>query len=272
MGFLFVDRIDALDERDARGQLDLLPDQAALPPWLILEAVGQLAAWIAMQRTDFQQRPVAALVGEVQLSPEAWCDRAEGPVALAATLERIDGRAILYSGSASCAGRTIARLARCVGPLLPVALFDDPDAVRQRLQLLRGGGGTGRRQLPPTFPAAGEVRIAPDGARHGCLRVPDAAPYFADHFPRRPVFPATLLAAVLDSLAAPTAATALGVAAARAVAVHDYKVRAFSEPGCELAVAAEPDAVRDGVARVRISATMDGKRTASGVFGYRVAP
>lgn len=272
MGFLFVDRIEALDERGARGQLDLLPTQAALPPWLILEAVGQLAAWIAMARTDFTTRPVAALVGEVQLSESAWCERAEGPVELAATLERIDGRAILYSGSAACEGRPIARLSRCVGPLLPVALFDDPDAVRRRLEVLRSGGSATRRQLPPTFPAPTDIRVGADGARHARLRVPAEAPYFADHFPLRPVFPATLLAAVLDSLAAPAAAAALGGTGARAVLVHDYKVRAFSEPGCELEVTAEPEAVADGVATVRVSAALDGKRNASGRFGYRVVP
>ena len=272
MGFLFVDRIDALDERGARGQLDLLPAQMALPPWLILEAVGQLAAWIAMVRTDFASRPVAALVGEVQLAESAWCERAEGPVELVATLERIDGRAILYSGTARCEGRLIAQLSRCVGPLLPVALFDDPDAVRQRLQVLRSGGNPAQREPPPTFPAASDVRIEADGARRGRLRVPEQAPYFADHFPLRPVFPATLLAAVLDALAAPAAAAALGGAAARTVSVHDYKVRAFSEPGRELEVAAEPEAVVDGLAMVRVSAATDGKRTASGRFGYRVTP
>ncbi|MFN8641465.1 MAG: hypothetical protein U0802_07345 [Candidatus Binatia bacterium] len=272
MGFLFVDRIDALDARGARGQLDLLPAQAALPPWLILEAVGQLAAWIAMERTAFVARPVAALVGEVELDPSAWCERAAGPVVLEATLERIDGRAILYSGSAACAGREIARLARCVGPLLPVALFDDPEAVRRRLQALRRGEHAPRREPAPAFPVATDLRIDAAGGRHARLRVPADAPYFADHFPLRPVFPATLLAAVLDSLAAPAAAAALGVASARATSVHDYKVRAFSEPGRELAVSAEPEAVADGVATVRVSAATDGKRTAGGRFGYRVAP
>jgi 3-hydroxymyristoyl/3-hydroxydecanoyl-(acyl carrier protein) dehydratase len=156
--------------------------------------------------------------------------------------------------------------------LLPVALFDDPDAVRARLQVLRSGSSAVRRELPPTFPVATDVRVGTDGSRRARLHVPTAAPYFADHFPRRPVFPATLLAAALDELAAPAAAAALGAAAARTATLHDYKVRAFSEPGCELEMVAEPEAVVDGIASVHVSAALDGKRTASGRFGYRVAP
>ncbi|HSQ01188.1 MAG TPA: hypothetical protein VL049_28545 [Candidatus Dormibacteraeota bacterium] len=270
MGFLFVDRIEALDEHGARGHLDLMPGEAALPPWLILEAVGQLAAWIAMARTNFLSRPVAALVGEALLDCSAWCDRADGPVELTAQLERIDGRAVLYTGTASCGGRVIASLSRCVGPLLPVALFDDPEAMRERLGVLRHGGGPVRRLPPPAFPVATAITVDAAGARHAHLRVPDAAPYFADHFPRRPVFPATLLAAVLDALAAPAATAALG-GAAHVVAVRDYKVRAFSEPGSALDIVAEPQAVRDGVVSVRVGATTDGKRTATGRFDYRVA-
>jgi 3-hydroxymyristoyl/3-hydroxydecanoyl-(acyl carrier protein) dehydratase len=271
MGFLFVDRIDALDEHRARGHLDLRPGHAALPPWLVLEAVGQLAAWVAMARTNFASRPVAALVGEARLGATAWRETGGGSVELTVHLERLDGRAVLYSGAAVCGDREIASLTRCVGPLLPIALFDDPEVVRQRLATLRSGGGA-PRDVPASFPPALELTVDADGVRRARLRVPDEAPYFADHFPRRRVFPATLLAAALDALAAPAAEAALGAGPARATMLRDYKVRAFSEPGQVLDIVAEPEGVADGVATVRISAAMDGKRTASGRFDYRVGP
>ena len=270
MGFLFVDRIEALDEHRARGHLDLAPGEAALPPWLVLEAVGQLAAWMAMARSDFQSRPVAALVGEALLDESAWKSHDGEPVELTAQLERIDGRAILYTGAAHCGGRVVASLSRCVGPLLPVALFDDPEAVRARFAALRSGGGAPRHAPAPAFPVATAITVDASGARRAELRVPQTAPYFADHFPLRPVFPATLLAAALDALATPVAAAALGARTARAISVNDYKVRAFSEPGSTLAIFAEPLTVADGVAAVRVGATTDGKRTATGRFDYRV--
>jgi hypothetical protein len=73
MGFSFVDRLIAIDADRAHGQLRCPDADAPMPPWLVIEAVGQLAAWIAMARTDFSRRPVAALVGEIRLSG-AWRD------------------------------------------------------------------------------------------------------------------------------------------------------------------------------------------------------
>jgi 3-hydroxymyristoyl/3-hydroxydecanoyl-(acyl carrier protein) dehydratase len=271
MGFLFVDRIDALDERGASGQLDMLPGRVAPPHWLILEAVGQLAGWVATARTDFAHRAVAAMIGEVALGDSPWCAGGRGPVQLTAKLERIDSRAILYSGTASCEGREIARLARCVGPLLPLALFDDPEVVRQRLAVLRAGGGPPRNALLASWPTLTTVATADRDSRQATLQVPLEAPYFADHFPRRPVFPASLLAAALDALAAPLAGTALGATVARVVAVRELKVRAFSEPGTQLVIAAAVEAMSDGRAAVRISAETDGRKTASGWLDYRVA-
>jgi hypothetical protein len=61
MGFLFIDEINAIDAGRAEGRLRRPEGAPPLPPWLVIEAVGQLAAWIAMQRTDFSKRPVAAL-------------------------------------------------------------------------------------------------------------------------------------------------------------------------------------------------------------------
>lgn len=271
MGFLFVDRIEALDGHGARGTFDLAAGDGALPPWLVLEAVGQLAAWVAMARTDFLSRPVAALIGDAVLDPSVWCARAAGPLLLAAELERIDSRAILYHGTARCGGRVIAELSRCVGPLLPLALFDDPERVRARLAALRGGG-TAMRHEPAPLPAADAVEVDASGVRRTRLVVPATAPYFPEHFPRRPVFPASLLAATLDRLAAPAAAAVLGGVAAHTVAVHDYKVRAFSEPGSTLELSAEPQAAVGGLASIRVQASAAGKRTASGRFDYRVAP
>lgn len=267
MSFLFVDSIEALDERAARGRLQLWAGPSGPPSWLIIEAIGQLAAWIAMVRTEFVSRPVAALAGEVMLDPTPRIDAT--PVELEAHIERFDGRAILYRGSATIHGHTVGRVARCVGPLLPMELFDDPEAVRRRLAALRDGVAPTRAE-PPGPPPLEALTI--DGTRRAArLHVPADAPYFADHFPRRPVFPATLLAAALDTLAAPTARAALGGdTAVQLGVVHDLKVRAFSEPGQELMLGAESEAPADGVVTVRVHAASGGKRSATARFDYRV--
>jgi 3-hydroxymyristoyl/3-hydroxydecanoyl-(acyl carrier protein) dehydratase len=270
MSFLFVDQITAIDSDRASGRLRRAGG-AALPPWLIVEAVGQLAAWIAMRRSDFTRRPVAALVGDIRLSGE----EARGDIELEARIERLDARAILYAGAARCAGGEIAALARCVGPLLPMELFDDPAVVRARFEALHSGSAAAAGAL------AGDV-LHPDlspielGAESvsSQLQVPASAPFFADHFPRRPVYPASLLAAALSQIAAPLAAQLLDVApgGARTAGLSDYKVRSFSLPGQRLELTGELRSAREDAVGIRVCASAEGKRVASGVLEYRVAP
>jgi 3-hydroxymyristoyl/3-hydroxydecanoyl-(acyl carrier protein) dehydratase len=274
MSFLFVDRIDALDADAARGQLDLAPGTRVVPPWLMIEAIGQLAGWIAMQRTDFRSRPVAALVADARLGDAADGASAVGPVTLAAHIERFDGRAVLYSGTAHCAAGLIAELRRSVGPLLPLELFDDPEVMRRRLAELRAGTAPPRADTVLPRGMLSGVEPLAGGGRRARLEVPVAAPYFADHFPRRAVYPASLLADAQSQLGLAVAATAVGVDSARlrVAALRNFKVRAFSEPGQVLTLHAEPDGVRDGVAAVHISAEVSGKRIASGALDYRARP
>jgi len=274
MSFLFVDRIDALDAETARGQLDVPPGMPGVPPWLVIEAIGQLASWVAIHRTEFRSRPVAALVGDARLGEAGDRRTAAGPVDLAVRIERFDGRAVLYSGTARSAAGLIADLRRSVGPLLPLELFDDPEAMRQRLAELRAGTAPPRPfgALPRGTLSA--VETLAGGATRAELHVPEAAPFFADHFPRRAVYPASLLADAQSQLGLGVAAgvLALDPRRLRISALRDFKVRAFSEPGQTLTLFAEP-AGRDGeTATVRIRAEADGKRVASGALDYRPAP
>jgi 3-hydroxymyristoyl/3-hydroxydecanoyl-(acyl carrier protein) dehydratase len=269
MGFVFVDRINAIDSDRARGELRRAAGAPPIPPWLVIEAVGQLAAWITMVRTDFVSRPVAALVGEIRIGVADVC----GAVDLEARIDRLDGRAMLYSGAARVGDTEVAVLARCVGPLLPMELFDDPAAVRERADLLRGGRlperASGDDELPRAQLAAVELQAESARAR---LHVPESAPFFADHFPRRPVYPATLLADAQNQLALPLAARALGVAEdrLRPARVSDFKVRSFSPPGQVLELAAESRPMQNGCAVVAVTASAEGKRVASGTFDYRI--
>ncbi|MDX2170436.1 MAG: hypothetical protein SF182_25415 [Deltaproteobacteria bacterium] len=273
MSFLFVDRIDALDADTARGQFDLRQSDDPLPAWLVIEAIGQLAGWIAMRRTDFRSRPVAALVADLWIGDNGACARG-GLLTLEARIERLDSRAILYSGRAHCGETMVAELHRSVGPLLPLELFDDPEVMRQRCAALCAGGAPRRERGRLPRGVLGAVEPLQDGVRRAALSVPTDAPFFADHFPRRAVYPATLLADAQGQLAAGVAAQMLGVdATAVAIAgLRDFKVRAFSEPGQHLWLEAAPEACDDAIARVRVRAEAEGKRVASGVLLFRAAP
>jgi len=77
--------------------------------------------------------------------------------------------------------------------MVAVEAFDDPQCLRERFVLLSGtGAAPGAFAGLPALdlqPLAGE----PGHLARAILRVPQAATFFADHFPRRPVFPGTLL-------------------------------------------------------------------------------
>ena len=82
------------------------------------------------------------------------------------------------------------------------------------------------------------------------LTVPTQAPFFADHFPRRPVFPATLLLDAQIRLAMQLAAPG-----SKPVRMTHVKMRSFIAPGQVLRI----EARRSDPQRLRLSADTDGK-------------
>jgi 3-hydroxymyristoyl/3-hydroxydecanoyl-(acyl carrier protein) dehydratase len=232
--FSFVDRITSLENgRRIRGRYTIPADVRSFPLALVGEAVGQLAAWAAMAATDFQQRPVAGLAGRIELQREV------GPgqmLDLEANLEHVDVDSVQYCGTAHVAGALVVRLTDCVGPMMPIADFDAPEALRGRFEALRGpGAGTaGFPDLPPlslerTGGISGQSVTAD-------FHVPSEAPLFGDHFPRRPVFPGSLLMYVHLQLAAALAKELPQPdhAAWAPATIQDMKLRSFIAPGAHL--------------------------------------
>src|SRR5207247_6157894 len=95
--------------------------------------------------------------------------------------------------SATIGGALVVELADCLGPMLPAAEFDAPATLAERLALLRGPGAPPERFRGVDAPAMVAGESVPGESLTATLQVPAAAPFFEDHFPRRAVFPATLL-------------------------------------------------------------------------------
>jgi 3-hydroxymyristoyl/3-hydroxydecanoyl-(acyl carrier protein) dehydratase len=228
--FAFVDRITAFEPgRRARAVFAVPSAIERFPACLVAEAVGQLAAWVAMDAIEFRGRPVAALANETRFHAEI---RPGDMIELAVEIEQCDDEAVAYAGTAHVGDRLAIELVDCLGPMLPVADFDDPSALAARLELLRGAGAAPGR-FGGVAPA--QVEPIPDEPGAAWLQVPDDAPFFGDHFPRRPVFPATLM---LDALIVHAMRSALpGHVPAKLTHV---KVRSFTEPGTRLRIEATP--------------------------------
>jgi 3-hydroxymyristoyl/3-hydroxydecanoyl-(acyl carrier protein) dehydratase len=198
--FSFVDRIRPIQSRHpVRGSYAIPSSIDCFPMSLVAEAVGQLAAWAAMASLEFRCRPVAGLAGTIELLSPV---RPGQTLELSTELETLDTEAVAYGGAAEADGVPVLKLQHCLGPMVRADEFDEPQALRDRYGLLVGGGARAGafRAVPRVVaePADGE----PGASLSGELRVPEEAPFFLDHFPRRPVFPGSLLIQAKLELAA----------------------------------------------------------------------
>jgi len=261
--FSFVDRITALEDgRRARGHFAIPAGLPAFSTCLVAEAVGQLAAWVAMAQADFQRRPVAALSGETRIVGEA----APGEILdLGVEIESCDADAVVYGGWARVADTPVLELRWCVGPMLPLVDFDAPEALRGDFETLCGPGKPPSRFPGITAPDLALIDRIPGQRLRAALNVPVSAPFFGDHFPRRPVFPATLLLDAQIRLAVRLAGETLPPGQRlRPARVADVKMRSFILPGQAVEIETVMRSATDGAAELTLAATVEGKRVATG--------
>lgn len=261
--FSFVDRITKVEPGvRARAMFDVPADIAGFPSCLVAEAVGQLAAWVAMSKIDFRGRPVAALATETIFHR----DVAPGSrLELAVEIESCDDEAVAYGGFAEVDGEKTIELKDCLGPMLPVQDFDSPDAMRERYRLLCGEGAPAGRFRGIATPQLVALDSAP-GSLRAKLSVPQAAPFFADHFPRRAVFPATLLLDSQIRLAMDLARKTIDAKSGTKLVprrMSNVKVRSFIVPGQEVELAAEMASTQEASGTARLSAATDGRSVAT---------
>jgi 3-hydroxymyristoyl/3-hydroxydecanoyl-(acyl carrier protein) dehydratase len=262
--FTFVDRItDVAPGTRVRGTFHIPAGIREFPAALVAEAVGQLAAWASMAHLRFQRRPVAGLARETRFLGVV---RPGDTLELAAELESCTNDDVAYAGSAAVDGKPVIALDQCLGPMLPVEEFDAPEALRRDYEVLCGAGAPADRFAGlPEFEVKCTESI-PGERIKATLRVPESAAFFQDHFPRRPVFPATLLLDNQIRLALRLAREAMALpesAHLAAARVLDVKVRTFISPGQVLEIAAERVAVESGPLTARLSARANGKPVAA---------
>lgn len=255
--FSFVDRLLS-DEvgRHVRGVYHVPAHLEAFPTTLVTEAIGQLAAWSAMAATGFEVRPVAGIAGRVEFSGGV---RPGDCLVLEAHLGKADREAVSYDGFARVGETTVVRLLDTLGPMVPMADFDDPAAVRARYERLCGEGA----ELH-VFDGVPEMAVVPgEGVpgewAEGQFQVPESAPFFGDHFPRRPVFPGTLLMQQKLAFARRLVNGGSDEAGWEIATASDVKLRSFMPPGECLEVKAEVESRDEALVRAIVT-TRKGKR------------
>jgi 3-hydroxymyristoyl/3-hydroxydecanoyl-(acyl carrier protein) dehydratase len=260
--FSFVDRITRLElGTRAEGCYAVPAGLARFPSCLAVEAVGQLAAWASMSQLDFRVRPVAGIAAEARFFNEATPGET---LDLEVELESCNEEAVAYSGWARMNGAEIVELKHSLGPMLPMEDFDSAEDVRARFEVLRGPGARiGRFQgvVAPRIVVTDQVR---GESLRADMHVPASAPLFADHFPRRPVFPATLLLDTQIELGLQLASEAPGAERLlKPARVTDVKMRAFIPPGETVELRIEMSSQATDAAECSLAARLRGKLAGS---------
>ena len=210
----------------------------SFPASLMAEAVGQLAAWSAMAQLDFAFRPVAGLASEARYRrsprPGRRCSSGRHRAL------RSRGRGLQRHGRC-IDGQLALELVDSVGPMLPMEEFDAPDAVRADFHTLLDAGAAPGRFGGVPLPEL-QIEVQSDARRAAARHAAGArsqrwTPYFDDHFPRRPVFPGTLLIDALAGLSVQLARKRCPRPAADALMPtrsRNVKIRSFTAPGATL--------------------------------------
>ena len=283
--FHFVDQILELDPgRHALGVKHVTPGDTFMRPTaggepallscIIGEALGQLGAWNVMAAKDFSMRPVAGVVGGVVITGEATVG---DTVLLDTTIDSVTDDAVFYHAVASVDGTEVLRLENTLGPLLPMEQFNDPEELRERLARIHRPGTPTEAPQPDGNPAVpfdvsfDEILSLETGQEAtATLRVSGRQAFFADHFPKKPVLPLSLLLESLLDLGQKLLVED-GGAGFVPTGVRKVKMSRFVEPGSSLVAKIRVVERSAENALLKFRCEVDGGRVCVGEAEYSTA-
>lgn len=292
MNFLFVDRIyEFTPSHSAKGikhvtasdpYLQKAPheERLILPACIIGEALGQLTAWIVMQACDFKQRPVAGIVDEVKIERQVCVGET---LCLHTEIEKLDDQGVLYNSYATVCDEKVFSLQHSMGPLLPMETFIDPNKAIEQFSMIHRLGIPSLPALKMPFANKGVYRSnAPLHENRGCFfdhilaftdkgaqavkNISLLAPFFEDHFPRKPVFPLTLLLQGKLELADLFLQHLLGKEKARhfrPVSLRKIRIKQFIAPGDSLMITLALKETKDHFYRFELKTYLEEKAICS---------
>lgn len=248
---------------------------ALFGPYLVLEALAQVAGWLIATSTGFTRRGLPLSIRSIRLtSPVQVGDT----VLLEAKIVAWRDESALVRGRASVDGRPLAEIEEGLCVLIPAERLEDPEQTKATFSLLLSGRGAdspgvpaggwsgtagtieGARATPTEFDQIEKPR---EGRRaRAILDVGMAEGYFRDHFPCLPIMPGALQLQAMVELARPlaNAEPSPRLALKR---LTEVKFRRFVRPGDRLVLEAEALSLTSKRAIIGVEGLVEGKRVAS---------
>ena len=265
--FSFVDRIISIeDSGKIRGIFKIPEHLEFFPKSLVAEAIGQLAAWHAMSSINFAYRPVAAIARKIIYHDEVFPGE---KLDLFATIESFNLMSVSYSGVALAGKRLLLELNDCLGAMLPQEEFDSPNNVEQHFKLLETIGAKEERLARVPYVLPTNLDSDSKGNIYAILNIPVKADFFADHFPSKNVFPATLLIEALTWMVASQINCNEGNNEGlkmKISSIRMVKVRSWIEPGDQVMLRVEGLTTDYNPKQLKLSANLGGKLVASALL------
>lgn len=222
MPFLFVDRLlevvpgtRAVGVKNVSlselGLVELTPGCPLLPQSHTAEAIAHCISWLVIASLEFRIKPVALKTGT--MSFEGWA-RPGDQLRLEAEIHAMGEEGALCSGRALIDGRLIATLDNGICAYVPIEALDDEALVRARYRFLCGEepdpdavwNADGLEERWPfvaghlwPYPMVERVVAWEPGSRLVAVKaVTRTDAMLADHFPKRPVLPGTIMTDALS--------------------------------------------------------------------------
>lgn len=285
MRFLFVDKIVQLSPGEfTRGikhvtedDYYLHPDEHGRPYFMtsfIGETLGQLTAWNVMYHHEFTLRPVAGIVPRVCSHRPVYVGET---LLLESMIDSLDEHAVQYHSTAYVNSEPVFSIEGALGPLLPMDDFISQKAIRQQFSDVYRPGNW--EELSQHYQNTNDATPAikhyqPKTAMvfdrvidyHQGLsitaekRISHAASYFADHFPKKPVLPMTVLLECKLNLARQFIQQAGYPVTFQFKELKKSKMNEFVYPGDVLICQANVKQQSDTELVLSFRSTVDGKR------------